>query len=239
MSSTINNPLNQLSPRQKFLLGGCVIGLTAIAFIFLYPYLSFDYIKQQHLEFQQFHAEHPLLTVVIFIVIYVILTGMALPAAGAMMMLSGALFGFVQGTIITTVASTAGAVVVFLWSRYFFRDWVESQFSSQLTVINQGLEKEGGYYLFSIRMVAVFPFFIVNLITGVTALKLSTYIIATAPAQLVASAVLNFAGMQLSQINSLNEIMSLKTVSALAVIGLTPLLIHRTFAWRKSRSVQS
>ena len=153
--------------------------------------------------------------------------GLALPVTGVLALLGGALFGFTHGWIMSSVAGTVGALIVFLWSRYLFRDWLQKHFQQQFSVVYKGIEAEGIYYLFSIRLVAVFPFFLVNLLCGLTNIRLYEYVVVTFIGQTAVVALWVFAGAKIASLASVGDVLNLQNVLALFVVGLLPFLGHR------------
>lgn len=227
--------LKKASHKKKLILGFIFLSLILLAFQQSLPYLSFDYIKQQQSNFQNFYQQQPVFTITIFLLVNIVLVGLALPATAVLIILSGALFGIVYGTIISTFACTIGAIFAFLWSRYLFQDWVEKNFEQQYKTIDKGVDEEGGFYLFCIRLIPAFPFCLVNILSGLTSLKLFTFSTVTFITMLIVSLTFNYAGMQLGTINSVGDLLSYRILSALLVIAFAPLLFHRTILWIRSR----
>ena len=158
-----------------------IVFIAAIVGAFFYfdlgSYLTFEAMKENQQKFSEYYAQNKLLTIGIFFVAYVISTALSLPGASLLTLLAGALFGLVLGVIIVSFASTIGATLAFLSSRYLLRDFVQQKFAKNLKPINEGIDKEGGFYLFSLRLVPAFPFFLINLVMGLTSIKLLTYYI--------------------------------------------------------------
>ena len=154
---------------KKIIILSLIVGLIAAFFVFdLQHFLSLDYIKSQQAAFQQFYSDNVFLTIVIFFLAYVTIAALSLPGAAIMTILSGALFGLVTGTIIASFASTIGATLAFLATRYLLQDTMESRYPDKLKAVNDGIEKEGAFYLFAMRLVPLFPFFLVNIVMGLT-----------------------------------------------------------------------
>lgn len=212
---------------RKVLVGVTMLMLITLVFVLLSPYLQLDYLESQRSAFMAYYGEHPLLVASAYIAVTVICIGLALPATGVFALLAGALFGFGIGVLLCTIAGTLGSTIAFLWSRHLFRDWVQRRFSQQLVQINRGIDAEGGYYLFSIRLLMIFPFFLVNLLSGVTSIRLVVYIVATFFSQTIVVAVWVYAGATLASLNSSSDILTLRTFASLALIGLAPLIIHK------------
>ena len=149
--------------------------IAAFFYFDLGQYLSLDYLKQQHQTITQYYADNTVLTIVIFFLAYVLVTALSLPGAVILTLAAGAIFGFWIGVVLVSFASTAGATLAFLFSRFVFRDPVQNRFGSQLGAINRGVEEEGAFYLFTLRLIPAVPFFVVNLLMGLTPIKTSVY----------------------------------------------------------------
>ncbi len=144
------------------------------------------------------------------------------------MTLAGAgIFGFWTSLLIISFASTIGATLSFLSSRYLLKDWVQRKFGSKLSKVNEGMEKEGGFYLFSMRLMPVFPFFMINLLMGLTPIRISTYFFASQLGMLAGTAIYVNAGVQLSQIKSTSDIVSLDILVSLMLLGFFPLIVKK------------
>ncbi|MCP4981391.1 MAG: TVP38/TMEM64 family protein, partial [Gammaproteobacteria bacterium] len=154
---------------KKLLILGFLVFVVLVFFHFeLGQYITLEYVKTQQQIIDQFYLENPALTLIGFFVLYVIITGASLPGAAVLTLASGAVFGLVTGLVLVSFASTLGASLAFLMSRYLFRDAVQSRFGSFLKSINDGIEKDGPFYLFAMRLVPAFPFFVINLVMGLT-----------------------------------------------------------------------
>ena len=155
--------------RQKLLLIGAFIILIGAFFYFdLGRFLSLDSIKQRQAGFAALYGEKPLLVIGAFFLVYVAVTALSLPGAAIMTLAGGAIFGVVTGTLIVSFASSIGATLAFLVSRYVLRDSVQARFASRLAEINKGIDKDGAFYLFTLRLVPLIPFFVINLVMGLT-----------------------------------------------------------------------
>ena len=153
--------------RKKLLLIAAVVALVVLFFVFdLGRFLSLDYIKQQQSNFAALYADQPALVIGTYFAIYVAVTALSLPGAAIMTLAGGAIFGVLAGTVIVSFASSIGATLAFLVSRYVLRDSVQSKFGNRLAEINKGIEKDGAFYLFTLRLVPLIPFFVINLVMG-------------------------------------------------------------------------
>ena len=205
-----------------------VIALIAVAiggyFLFnLDQYLTLNYVQSRFAEIQQFQNENFTLTALIYFSVYVMIAALSIPGAAIISLLGGAIFGLVWGIIIVSFASSIGATLAFLVSRLLLRDWVQSRFGGYLASINRGIEKGGNFYLFSLRMVPLFPFFMVNLVMGLTPIRAGSFYAVSQAGMLLSTAVYVNAGSELGQINSLSELMSVPVIISLVLLGLFPL----------------
>lgn len=220
----------------KIILLAVILILVGAFFFFdLGQYLTLDYLKARQLEFQQFYAAHRMLTLGAFFIIYVVVTALSLPGAAIMTLAGGALFGFLPALIVVSFASSIGATLAFLVSRFLLRDWVQARFGKRLGAINTGVEKEGAFYLFTLRLVPIFPFFVINLAMGLTPLRTLTFYWISQLGMLPGTAVFVNAGTQLGQIESLSGILSPGLLFSFALLGLFPLIARKGVDYMKSR----
>ena len=190
-----------------------LIGIIGVAIFFLYQsgytkYLSLDYIKENLDSFKDYYAQNMVETILIFALIYIGATVLFPGGATVLTLTAGALFGVIQGVIIVSFASTIGATVAFLLSRSVFRDTIQNKYGDKLKAINDGIEKDGASYLLTLRLQPVFPFFLVNVLMGLTPIKTSIYYLVSQIGMLPGTAVYVNAGSELGKINSLKDIMS-------------------------------
>ncbi len=199
-------------------------------------YFSLTYIKQQQLFLENYTMQHPIQITVVYFLLYVIITGLSLPGATILGLLAGALFGVVWGSILVSFASTLGATIAFLMARFLFYELVQTKFAHYLQAINQGIIKEGAFYLFSLRLVPLFPFFVINLVMGVTPIKLWTYVWVSQIGMLAGTIVYVNAGTQLAKIESASGLLSPELLISFALLGLFPLVAKKSLTWfHKSR----
>ena len=171
--------------------------------------------------FQSQIAQNPVLSIGVFFAIYVAVTALSLPGAAILTLAAGALFGLVQGLVIVSFASSVGATLAFLVSRFILRDTVRNKFKEKLKKIDEGVEKQGAFYLFTLRLVPVFPFFLINLLMGLTSLKTWTFYWVSQVGMLAGTAVYVNAGTQLAQIDSLSGIVSPGLIFSFVLLGIT------------------
>lgn len=201
--------------------------LLAIASYFLFDlgqYLTLEFAQSRLASIQQFKNDNFGLAVLIYFTGYVAVAGLSIPGATIVTLLGGAIFGVLWGTLIVSFASSVGATLAFLVSRLLLRDWVEAKFGDYLAPINKGIEKDGNFYLFSIRMVPLFPFFMINLLMGLTTIRTSSFYIVSQLGMLLATVVFVNAGSELTQITSLSGLLSAPVIFSLVLLGVFPLL---------------
>lgn len=192
-------------------------------------YFTLEYIKSNQQDFFNYKNTHPIKTALIYFMIYIIITSLSLPGAAILTILGGAIFGLLWGVILVSFASSLGASFAFLASRYLFKETVQHKFSTRLNIINEHIKKEGAFYLFSIRLVPLFPFFIVNLIMGITSIRLFTYYWVSQLGMLPATIIYVNAGMQLAKIDSLGGILSPMLIFSFVLLGLFPLITKKLY----------
>lgn len=215
-----------------------MVALIAAFFIFdLGQYLNLEYVKQQQASIAAYYQEHPLNTVLLFFIIYITVTALSLPGAAIMTLVGGAIFGLLWGTVIISFASSIGATLAFLASRFFFRDAVQNRFARNLSAINKGIEKDGAFYLFTLRLVPAFPFFVINLVMGLTPLAVKTFYWVSQIGMLAGTLVYVNAGTQIAQIDSLSGILSPGLILSFVLLGIFPLIANKILALVKSRQV--
>ncbi len=200
-------------------------------------YFSLEYLKANQARFDAFYAENPGLTLLTFFLVYVAVTGLSLPGAAIMTMAAGALFGLLTGLILVSFASSIGATLAFLFSRFLLRDTIQQRFSRQLAAINQGIEKDGAFYLFTLRLVPAFPFFVINLVMGLTPIKTVTFYWVSQVGMLAGTVVFVNAGTQLGQLESLSGILSPGIIASFTLLGVFPLIAKAIIARLAARKV--
>ncbi len=224
--------------RQKLLLIGALVVLVGAYFYFdLGRFLSLDYVKQRQADFAALYAEKPLLLIGAFSALYVAVTALSLPGAAIMTLAGGAIFGLLAGTVIVSFASSIGATLAFLASRYVLRDSVQARFGARLADIHKGIEKDGAFYLFTLRLVPLIPFFVINLVMGLTRMKAGVFYLASQLGMLAGTVVYVNAGTQLARIDSLGGILSPGLVGSFVLLGLFPLIAKKIVGIIQARKV--
>lgn len=240
--------------------------LLMVLFLFfyyrLYQYFHLSLLQSYQNQIKDFYFDFPFLTVFMYFIFYVLITGLSIPGAVILTLAGGFLFGLLKGTILVSLASSTGAFVAFLFSRFFIRDFlfeiisqkkmvldnekrsmvsrvadsIEKRFGKQMKIISEKMQTEGAYYLFTLRLVPIFPFFIVNLVMGLTSIKACTFFFVSQLGMLPATLLYINAGTQLSKVKAVEDIISFPLLVSFALLGLFPLVI-RSFLWRKEGGV--
>ena len=212
--------------RGKIFFGLVFFTIIIVGYIFDFnKILSFDTIKATYQDIQILINKSYILYYSAFFILYIVVTAFALPISLIKTLLAGALFGFWPGLILVSFASSIGSTFCFLFSRYALRAYIQKRFSNYLEKINKGIETDGWLYLLFLRLSPIFPFFIINLVFGLTKMKTLEFYVVSQIGMFIATAIFVNAGVQISNLNSLEEILSFKIVASLTVIGLFPLLV--------------
>ena len=226
-----------MNSRRTVLL--LVAALIAAFFIFdLGQYLTLDFLKSQHQAFLDYYASHQTLTITIYFLLYILVTALSLPGAVIMTLAGGAIFGLLYGVVIISFASTIGATLAFLISRFLLRDYVQKRFGDKLKAVNDGIEHDGDFYLFTLRLIPIFPFFIINLVMGLTPMKARRFYVVSQIGMLPGTIVYVNAGSQLGKLDSLSGILSPSLLLSFALLGLFPLLAKKFVEWLKRRKLR-
>ena len=225
------------SSKGKIIVAAVLAAAIGAFFYFdLQQYLSLDALKANRDRLLAFTDANYVTAVVSFIMSYCLVTGLSLPGAAILTLAGGFLFGSLVGTVLVNVGATTGATLAFLAARYLLRDWVEKKFGDRLRPIQDGFAKNAFSYLMTLRLIPLFPFFLVNMVSGLTRVNLGTYVVATAIGIIPGSFVYAYAGRQLGMINSLKEIASPNVLLAFTLLGLLALVpvVYRRFTAGKS-----
>ncbi|WP_217479749.1 TVP38/TMEM64 family protein [Enterobacter chuandaensis] len=216
---------------RKTLFLCALLGAFILTYFFLPPgTLSLAGIKT-HQQALLSHVEHaPLRSALIFFALYVAVSALSIPGAAILTLLGGALFALWEGTVLVSFASTLGATLAMLASRYLLRDWVQRRFARQMATVNAGMARDGAGYLFALRLMPLFPFFLVNLLMGLTRITVRRYWWVSQVAMLPATVVFLNAGRELGKVSSLRDILSPGMIFAFTLLGLLPLVTRRLFS---------
>ena len=214
------------------------MAIIAIFFIFdLSQYFTLEYLQSEKENLASFYQEERFATISSFLFLYVAVTGLSLPGAAIMTLAAGLIFGLVEGTIIVSFASTIGATLAFLVSRFILRDSVQQKFGGKLAAINEGVEKEGAFYLFTLRLIPVFPFFMINLLMGITKIKVSHFFFVSQIGMLPGTIVFVNAGSQLASLESLSGILSPAMIFSFVLLGTFPLVAKKAIDIYQSKKI--
>jgi len=223
---------------KKIILLILIVLLIAVFFIFdLGQYLNLDYLKSQQSRLDSWYRDNPITLITVYFLIYVIVTGLSLPGATVLTLIGGTILGLVTGVIVISFASTIGATIAFLVSRYLLHDYVQQRFRNRLSAINKGIERDGAFYLFALRLVPAFPFFVINLAMGLTPIRVWTYYWVSQVGMFAGTIVYVYAGTQLGQIESLGGILTPGMLLAFTLLGLFPLIAKKFLETLKARRV--
>ena len=222
--------------KRKLLFAGLVVALLAAFFALdLGQYLSLDYLRERKEALQALVDANPWLAGGAFFALYVLVTGLSLPGAAVMTLAAGALFGLVTGTVLVSFASTIGATLAFLVARLLFRDAVQRRFGESLAKLNRGVERDGAFYLFGLRLVPAFPFFVINLAMALTPIRTATYYWVSQVGMLPGTLVYVNAGTQLAQVRALGDLLSADLILSFTLLGIFPLVAKKLLQWIKAR----
>jgi pyruvate/2-oxoglutarate dehydrogenase complex dihydrolipoamide dehydrogenase (E3) component/uncharacterized membrane protein YdjX (TVP38/TMEM64 family) len=224
--------------KGRILLLLLIVLAIAAFFVFdLGAYLTLANLKARQSELAGFVEASPLAAIAIFFLLYVAVTALSLPGAAILTLAAGAIFGLWEGTLIASFASTIGASLAFLSSRYLLRDWVKARFGGRIDSIDRGIERDGAFYLLTLRLIPAFPFFLINLAMGLTAMRLLTFALVSQAGMLLGTLVYVNAGTQLAGIESTSDIFSPALIGSFVLLGLFPLLAKALVGWWKRRRI--
>ncbi|MDX1514205.1 MAG: FAD-dependent oxidoreductase, partial [Gammaproteobacteria bacterium] len=213
---------------SRLLLLVVIVLLIAAFFAFdLQQYFTLEFFKSKQADIDAYFDANPYKTALIFFLVYVAVTGLSLPGAAIMTLVAGAIFGLLWGTIIVSFASTIGATLAFLVSRFLLRETVQRRFGRNLKAVNRGIERDGAFYLFTLRLVPAFPFFVINLVMGLTPIKTLTFFVVSQVGMLAGTIVYVNAGTQLARIESLKGILSPELIASFTLLGVFPLIAKK------------
>ncbi|WP_285127889.1 TVP38/TMEM64 family protein [Leclercia adecarboxylata] len=216
---------------RKITLLCALLGAFVVIYTQLPPgVLTLENLQARHQALLHYCQQAPLQSAALFFILYVLVTTLSLPGAALLTLLGGALFGLWPGIVLVSFAATLGATLAMLVSRYLLRDWVQRRFAGPMRTVNDGVARDGAFYLFALRLIPLFPFFVVNLLAGVTTLGVRRYWWVSQLGMLPGAVVFLNAGHQLGQIASLRDILSPGVVFAFTLLGLLPLITRWLFA---------
>lgn len=215
------------------LVVGLFVFYSLYHFFELSHYLTFDYIKSNQEIFRSYFSQNSTLTILVFFCSYVVVAALSIPGGTIMSLVGGAIFGFLNGLVIISFASTVGATLAFLISRTLLRDYIQNKYQDIFITINQGVETDGVLYLLSLRLNPLFPFFLINLVMGLTRINVFKYFIVSQVGMLAGTAIYVNAGVQLSKLESLSGIISLEIFGTFLLLSLFPIIVKRIYSFKR------
>ena len=225
---------------KKIVILVIVISLIVAFRVFnLGQYLTLSYLKESLDKFNDLYEKHQALVIAGYFIIYVLTTSLSLPGASPLGIVGGALFGFWVATLVVSFASTIGATLACFISRFLLRDWVQSKFSDKIAKVNEGIEKEGAFYLFTLRLIPIFPFWMINLVMGLTKMPLSRFYWVSQIGMLPGTMVYVNAGKELAKIESIKGIFSPSLIISFALLGIFPIAVKKLVAVYRKRKEKS
>ncbi len=212
-----------------------ILFLIAFQVFDLGQYLTLSYIKESQAKFEALYAEHPAMVIVSYMILYILATSFSLPGAAILTLAGGALFGLLTGTVIVSFASTIGATIACFFSRFLLRDWIQGKFADRIQKVNEGIAKEGAFYLFTLRLLPVFPFWMINILMGLTTMPLFKFYWVSQLGMLPGTLVYVNAGKELAQIDSPGGILSPGLLLSFVLIGIFPLTVKKLIGWYRAK----
>lgn len=228
-----------MNKKKQALIALLIIAVGLFFILDISQYLNLAYIKSQQQTINAYYAAHAVKTGALFFIIYILITGISLPGAAIMSLIAGAIFGVVWGTMLVSVGSMFGATIAFLIARYLFKDYVQTRFGQYLEPLNQGIQKEGEWYLLTIRLVPIFPFFIVNNLMALTPIKTVNFALISQLGMLPGTIVFVNAGTQLAKIEAMSDILSPTLLFSFLLLGLFPLVAKKLINLIKHKSMKT
>lgn len=221
--------MNDSKTNKNNLLKKILIGIVLLAAVIAFKvlnlgeYLSLSYIKASQEKFALLYAAHRLTVILAYVVVYVLATSLSQPGATVLTLACGALFGLWTGTLTVSVASKLGATLACFFSRFILRDWVQTKFGEKLKTVNEGIDKEGAFYLFTLRLIPIFPFWLINLVMGLTKMPLRRFFQVSQPGMFPGTIVYVNAGKELARIESRSGILSPSLIISFVLLGILPI----------------
>jgi uncharacterized membrane protein YdjX (TVP38/TMEM64 family) len=225
---------------KKILISIIIVCLiVAVKVFYLDQYLTLSYLKGSLDSLKSLYENHRLMVITGYFLIYVLTTSLSLPGASPLGIAGGALFGFWTATVVVSFASTIGATLACFVSRYLLRDWIQNKFGDKIAKVNEGIEKEGAFYLFTLRLIPIFPFWMINLAMGLTKMSFFKFYWVSLIGMLPGTMVFVNAGKELAKIDSVKGIFSPSLIISFALIGIFPIAVKKLLALYRSRMKKS
>jgi uncharacterized membrane protein YdjX (TVP38/TMEM64 family) len=229
----------KLNRTTLFIAITLIVTMGLYYFLDLGNYLSLDYLKSRQHLFQRYSSDQPVLAIGCYFLTVFLLSALSLPGVSVIIMFAGsAFFNFWTTLVVASFADTLGSTAAFLMSRHLFTRSIETKYPDQLRIINRGIETDGGFYLFSLRLMFFFPCFMINLLMGLTALRTLTFYWVTQLGKLPYKIIFAYTGMELGQMNAAVDLLSPKLVISFTLIGLFPLLSKKSVQWFRKRKTK-
>ena len=219
---------------RLLLLAAVVAGFAAVVWIWdAGQWLTLAELKSRHANLVAQVEAQPLLAATLFFALYTMVAALCVPGTPLLTLAAGALFGLVPGVLIVSFSSALGATLAFLMSRFLLRDWVQGRFGTPLAAFNRGIERDGAFYLVFLGLTPVFPYFLINLVMGITPMRITTFYWASQTGMLIETILIVNAGTELAKVDSLAGLLAPPLLVSLALIGLVPLLLRWVLAHEK------
>lgn len=214
-----------------------VVILALIAFFWKYAgdFLTFEQIKENQGKFQKLYEDSTALVLLAYFFGYILVTGLSLPGAAVLTLAAGALFGLVAGTILVSFASSLGATAAFLVARYLVGETLQKKYGDKLAKINEGVRKEGAFYLFALRLIPAFPFFLINILMALTPMRTVTFYLVSQAGMLAGTIVYVNAGTQIAKIDSISGLFSPVLIGSFVVLGIMPIIAKKVIGMIRSK----
>ena len=218
--------------RSKAIVIAVVFGIFGVGIWVMQYWITLDKLAEKELSLRAWGLSHPWFSVLLGILVYVLITGLSLPGATLTTLVFGWFFGFWRGLVVVSLGSTAGATVAFLLSRFLFRTWIRERFGERFRNVTENFERDGPYYLFTLRLIPIVPFFVINMVMGLTSIRARTFWWVSQLGMLPATVAYVYAGASIPSLNTLVDegivsVMNWQLFLALVVIGLLPIAIKR------------
>jgi uncharacterized membrane protein YdjX (TVP38/TMEM64 family) len=221
--------------KKIFVLLLIFVAVAALKIFHLDQYLTLSFVKSSHHRLTALYEQHRIPVIAAYMAVYILATSFSLPGAAILTLAGGALFGILAGTIIVSFSSTIGATLACVVSRFILRDWVQSRFGQRLRTVNKGVESEGAFYLFTLRLIPILPFWLINLVMGLTRMPVKTFYWVSQIGMLPGTLVYVNAGRELGRIDSLSGILSPGLIVSFVLLGLFPIVAKKAVALYSSK----
>ena len=223
---------------KKIIILIAIAVLVACVFIFdLHQYLDFSYIKSKQLAIYDYYQANKFLSIIIFFVVYVLVTSLSIPGASILSLLAGAIFGLLLGSVLVIFGATIGATIAFWLARYLLGNSIQEKYADKLKTINEGVKKDGAFYLLTLRLIPIFPFFVINVLMGLTPMRTLTYVLTSFFGMLAGTIIFVNVGTQLASLESVSGILTPKIWGAFILLAIFPWIAKFIINTLKSRRI--